>query len=73
VVARLNAQGVKATAQALAPAEREGVTLATAAKDAGCDLVVMGGYGHGRVREMILGGVTRYMLASAPAPVLMAH
>lgn len=73
VVARLKAQGVKAAARALVPAAREGATLATAAKDAGCDLVVMGGYGHSRVREMILGGVTRYMLASAPAHVLMAH
>ena len=41
--------------------------------EAGCDLVVMGGYGHSRVREMILGGVTRHMLASATVPVLMAH
>lgn len=73
VAARLKAQGVMAAARALAPAEREAATLVTAAKDAGCDLVVMGGYGHSRLREMILGGVTRYMLASAPLPVLMAH
>jgi nucleotide-binding universal stress UspA family protein len=33
----------------------------------------MGGYGHSRLREMILGGVTRHMLARAPVPVLMAH
>ncbi|QEX18608.1 hypothetical protein FRZ44_39150 [Hypericibacter terrae] len=37
------------------------------------DLVVMGGYGHSRLREMILGGTTRYVLANAALPVLMAH
>ena len=37
------------------------------------DLLVMGGYGHSRIREMILGGVTRYVLTHAGLPVLMAH
>ena len=44
---------------------------ACAAVDA--DLLVMGGYGHSRIREMILGGVTRYVLTHAGLPVLMAH
>lgn len=39
----------------------------------GADLLVMGGYGHSRVRELILGGVTRYVLANAAMPVLMSH
>ncbi len=39
----------------------------------GCDLLVMGGYGHSRVREMLLGGVTQYILENATIPVLMAH
>nr|WP_319390294.1 universal stress protein [uncultured Cohaesibacter sp.] len=39
----------------------------------GNDLVVMGGYGHSRVREFILGGVTRDMLDTMPVPCLMAH
>ena len=39
----------------------------------GQQAVLMGGYGHSRLREMILGGVTRYMLSSAPIAVLMAH
>lgn len=38
-----------------------------------CDLLVMGGYGHSRMRELILGGVTRYMLSNATIAVLMAH
>lgn len=73
VAARLAARGLAATARSLAPAEREAAALASAAQEAGCDLVVMGAYGHSRVREMILGGVTRFMLASAPIPLLMAH
>ncbi len=39
----------------------------------GSDLLVMGAYGHSRVREMILGGVTQYILDHATIPVLMAH
>src|SRR5499427_895882 len=41
--------------------------------DSGADLVVMGGYGHSRLREFILGGVTRGILGSMTVPVLMAH
>ena len=41
--------------------------------DEGVDLVIMGGYGHSRMRELILGGVTKGMLDSMTVPVLMAH
>ena len=37
------------------------------------DLLVMGGYGHSRLREMILGGATRHMLERMSLPVLFAH
>jgi nucleotide-binding universal stress UspA family protein len=37
------------------------------------DLIVMGGYGHSRLREFVLGGVTREVLASTSVPVLMSH
>ncbi len=43
------------------------------AADCGADFIVMGGYGHSRLREFILGGVTRSILKSMPAPVLMSH
>ncbi len=43
------------------------------AADAGADLIVMGGYGHSRLREFILGGVTRGILGSMTVPVLMSH
>lgn len=41
--------------------------------DLGADLVVMGGYGHSRLRELVLGGVTRQMLQQMTVPVLMSH
>ena len=37
------------------------------------DLLVMGGYGHARLREVLLGGVTQTMLANMTIPVLMSH
>jgi nucleotide-binding universal stress UspA family protein len=41
--------------------------------DTGADFLVMGGYGHSRLREFILGGVTRTILKSMTVPVLMSH
>ena len=43
------------------------------AADTDPDLIVMGGYGHSRLREFILGGTTRGMLASMTKPTLMSH
>ena len=37
------------------------------------DLLVMGCYGHGRIREWVLGGATHSVLRSMTLPVLMAH
>lgn len=39
----------------------------------GCDLVVMGLYGHSRMREVLLGGVSRAMLACSPVPLFVSH
>jgi len=43
------------------------------AADMSADLIVMGGYGHSRLREFMLGGVTRGLLKSMVAPTLMSH
>jgi nucleotide-binding universal stress UspA family protein len=60
--------------QALNDADRAPVALLLdAAAKAGCGLLVMGGYGHGRLREAVFGGFTRAVLEAAPLPVLMAH
>ncbi len=50
----------------------DSVVLSFAA-DIGADLMVMGGYGHSRLREFILGGMTRGILESMTVPVLMSH
>ena len=43
------------------------------AADEGLDMLVMGSYGHSRLRESLIGGVTRAMLESMTIPTLMAH
>ncbi|WP_250516546.1 universal stress protein [Caballeronia sp. INDeC2] len=50
-----------------------GDILLSRAADLGADLVVMGGYGHARWRELVLGGATRTFLESMTVPVLMSH
>jgi nucleotide-binding universal stress UspA family protein len=47
--------------------------LLSHAFDAGADVMVMGGYGHSRFRELILGGATRGVLGAMTLPVLMSH
>ena len=43
------------------------------AADTSADLIVMGGYGHSRLREFVLGGVTRGLLQSMTVPTFMSH
>ena len=43
------------------------------AADLDVDLIVMGAYGHSRMRELVMGGVSRTLLASMTVPVLMSH
>ncbi len=50
-----------------------GNAMLSATADLGADLLVMGAYGHARLRELVMGGVTRTVLASMTVPVLMAH
>ena len=50
-----------------------GDILLSFASDYSADLVVMGAYGHNRLREKILGGVTRHLLVHMPVPVLMSR
>ncbi|MBP2301610.1 universal stress protein [Azospirillum picis] len=50
-----------------------GDTLLNAAADESCDLLVMGAYGRSRFRELVLGGMTRFMLQHMTVPVLMSH
>ncbi|MGX9964039.1 universal stress protein [Roseomonas sp. F4] len=65
---------VKVTArQILAEDLREADVLLNEVADSGAGLVVMGAYGHSRLRQFILGGVTRGILSRMTVPVLLAH
>ena len=48
-------------------------TILSHAADTGADFIVMGGFGHSRLREFVLGGVTRSILHSMVVPTLMSH
>ena len=50
-----------------------GSALLSHAADFDADLIIMGGYGHSRFREILLGGVTQAILAAMTVPVLMSH
>lgn len=65
--------GIQADVERRVAAGVFGDALLARASALEADLIVMGGYGHARTRERILGGVTRDVLAHMPIPVLMAH
>lgn len=48
-------------------------TILSHAADSSADFLVMGGYGHSRLREFVLGGMTREILTSMTVPTLMSH
>lgn len=55
------------------PPDEAGLALLRHAHVLRADLLVMGAYGHSRVRERMLGGATRYVIANADMPVFMQH
>ena len=74
LVAYLAKHNVKATVQSVElHGKSVGQALLEQAQQLDCDLLVMGAYGHSRLREMILGGATREVLAHSKISVLMAH
>jgi len=72
-IAWLQRHGIQATARQQAVCGSLADALLSSAARMEADLVVMGGYGHARLREFVLGGVTRQMLAAMNVPVLMTH
>jgi nucleotide-binding universal stress UspA family protein len=65
---------IVAKAETLYPDEcSEGDVLLSRIADFGADLLVMGCYGHTRLRELVLGGMTREILQHMTVPVLMSH
>ncbi|MFK7966914.1 MAG: universal stress protein [Burkholderiaceae bacterium] len=65
--------GVNAQVNNIASGIDVGNTMLSHAADTGSDLIVMGAYGHSRVREWIMGGATRMLLDTMTVPVLMSH
>jgi nucleotide-binding universal stress UspA family protein len=59
--------------QIVAPDAKTADVLLSHAADTAADLLVLGGYGHSRLREFILGGVTRSILEAMTVPTLMSH
>ncbi|CAN5834898.1 universal stress protein [soil metagenome] len=70
----LSRHGVKVTVQRDVAADSDvGSVILSRAADHDVDLIVMGLYGHSRLREMVLGGASRMLLASMTVPLLIAH
>lgn len=73
LAAHLARRGIHAEIKSLSSAGDVASTLLSYAFDRSSDLLVMGAYGHSRLRESMLGGATRSILDSMTLPVLMAH
>lgn len=74
IALHLARHGVKAEAASTVAEDIDvGNALLSRAADLGADLMVMGCYGHSRMRELILGGATREVLRHMTLPVLMSH
>ncbi|MGJ3264796.1 MAG: universal stress protein [Salinarimonas sp.] len=69
----LETHGVRARGRRIADVGDVADTLLSHAADTGVDVLVMGGYGHSRLREFVLGGATRHILQSMTLPVVMMH
>lgn len=70
----LRLQGLSAAEHGINPGSQgTAAALLDGATRAGARLLVIGGYGHSRLREFVLGGVTRHVLANATMPIFMAH
>ena len=74
LLAHLRRHGVEATPHHYGDEPGDiGAYILSAAADLNADMLVMGGYGHSRAREWVLGGATRTILESMTVPVLMSH
>jgi nucleotide-binding universal stress UspA family protein len=74
ICAALARHGVECeAAETVRPCSNVGRTLLASAQDFGADLLVMGCYGHSRLREFVLGGASEHVLKNMTIPVLMSH
>jgi nucleotide-binding universal stress UspA family protein len=74
MAAQFRRHGIRAEAQVLAPSKQPiAALLSSTAQACGADLVVMGAYGHSRMREVLFGGCTQSVIQGADYPVLLMH
>jgi nucleotide-binding universal stress UspA family protein len=74
IAAHLDRQGVRVSFNGAFSAQRDAATIILEeAHRFSADLIVTSGYGHSRLREWILGGVTRHLINQSDIPILMAH
>ncbi len=74
IALHLARHGVKAVCETIRAEDLEvGSVLLSRAADEEADMIVIGSYAHSRLRELVLGGTTRHLLAHMTVPVLMSH
>lgn len=73
IARHLDRHGIKTEIKELTGWSNPSEALLNEVRISGADLMVMGGYGHSRFRQWVLGGVTRHVLSNADIPVLVAH
>lgn len=74
LVEYLALHGIAAEIATFRPVDRDvGAGLLKGARDFGSDLLAMGAYSHSRIRQLILGGVTRHVLEHSDLPVMMTR
>ncbi len=73
ITRHLSRHGVEASFKTIPSSNDIGAALLSCAADLSADYLVMGGYGHSKLREFVFGGVTRSMFKSQTLPVFMSH
>ena len=73
VAGRLHRQGVAALTEVIAESGQVCEALESLAARNGADLIVLGAYGHSRLRETVLGGVTQGFIERATVHLLLSH
>ncbi|MBI3452401.1 MAG: universal stress protein [Rhodospirillales bacterium] len=73
MMAHLQRHGLRIERQTDPGSGNDGKTILDQAHKHDCDLLIMGAYDHSRLRELVLGGVTRYVLRHFDIPVLFSH
>jgi nucleotide-binding universal stress UspA family protein len=73
IAAFLARHGIKVETRANYADDEPGEIILTIARETGADLIAMGAYGRSRLRELVLGGTTKYMLSHATLPLWLSH